>query len=193
MGLFRRESLFHPIGNDTFKVNLAVETRQSLLSLAEDLGEIQTGDRPELRRLFPTAYANDPERDAGYQIFARDQLIEQRREAIEVIRSTVEAETMTGEELAAWMGILNDFRLVLGTLLDVSEDDIELDMDSPDAGTHLLYHELGQLVSAMVESLTTSLPEPEDDDDIDHIIDDDFDGDIDDDFGGDDSAAGGGN
>ena len=30
---------------------------------------------------------------------------------------------MTGEQLSAWMGILNDFRLVLGTMLDVSEED----------------------------------------------------------------------
>ncbi len=166
MGFFRRQSLFHPLGDDTYRVNLPVEARRGLLGLAEELGAAQTTDRPELRRLFPTAYPDDPERDAGYQIFARDQLIEKRQAAIEVIRTTVEAETLTGEELAAWMGILNDFRLVLGTMLDVSEDDLEIDIDGPDAGAHILYHELGQLVGAMVDALSTSLPEVDDDGDI---------------------------
>ena len=156
---------FHPLGDGTFQVSLPAETRHGLLTLAEQIEEVQTTDRPELRRLFPTAYPDDPERDAGYQVFARDELIEKRREAIGIIRRTVTAETLTAEELSAWMGILNDYRLVLGTMLDVSEDDQGIDPESPDAGAHILYHELGQLVGAMVEALTTALPEPRDDDD----------------------------
>ncbi len=154
---------FQPLGDGTFEVGLPAETRHGLLTLAEQIEEVQTTDRPELRRLFPTAYADDPERDAGYQVFARDQLIEKRQEAIRVIRETVDAETLTADELSAWMGILNDYRLVLGTMLDVSEDDDDFDVGAPDAGAHILYHELGQLVGAMVDALTTSLPEPDDD------------------------------
>jgi hypothetical protein len=165
MGLFRRQPLFGPIGGGRFEVNLPVETRVGLLSLAEELDQIQSTDRSEVRRLFPTAYPDDPERDAGYQVFARDQLIEKRREAIEVIRGTTDSDVLTGEELSAWMGILNDFRLVLGTALDVSEDDDDLDLDAPDAESQVLYRYLGELVHHMVEALTTSLPEPEPDDD----------------------------
>lgn len=157
---------FHPLGDGTFQVSLPTETRHGLLTLAEQIEDVQTTDRPELRRLFPTAYPDDPERDAGYQVFARDQLIEKRQEAIRIIRRTVDAETLTADELTAWMGILNDYRLVLGTMLDVSEDDDDIDIEDPDAGSHILYHELGILVSAMVDALTTALPEPEDDDDI---------------------------
>lgn len=163
MGLFRRQRMFHPIGGGRFEVNLPVETRLGLLSLAEELEEIQATDRPEVRRLFPTAYADDPEKDAGYQVFARDQLIEKRRDAVEVIRRTTEAEVLTADELSAWMGILNDFRLVLGTALDVSEDDVDLDVEAPDAEPQILYRYLGEIVHHMVEALTTSLPEPEDD------------------------------
>ncbi len=159
---------FHPLGDGTFQVTLPPETRHGLLTLAEQIEEVQTTDRPELRRLFPTAYPDDPERDAGYQVFARDQLISKRQEAIRVIRRTVDAETLTEEELSAWMAILNDYRLVLGTMLDVSEDDDGLDPEAPEFGAQLLYHELGQLVGAMVEALTTALPEPEDDDDLGH-------------------------
>ncbi|MEL6983247.1 MAG: DUF2017 family protein, partial [Actinomycetota bacterium] len=137
---------FHPLGDGTFQVTLPAETRHGLLTLAEQIEEVQTTDRPELRRLFPTAYPDDPERDAGYQIFARDQLIEKRQEAVRIIRETVDAEVLDVEQLSAWMAILNDYRLVLGTMLDVSEDDHEIDFESPDAGAYLLYHELGQLV-----------------------------------------------
>lgn len=163
MALFRRQRMFVPKGDDQFEVKLSPEAVQGILSLATELEELQSTDRPETRRLFPTAYPDDPERDAGYQIFARDQLIEKRRNAVAVIRETASAETLTGEELAAWMGVLNDLRLVLGTMLDVSEDDDEIDMASPDADSRLLYGYLGEVVHHMVEALTTALPEPEDD------------------------------
>ena len=164
MGLFRRQRMFQPVSGGRFEVNLPVETRLGLLSLAEELAEIQSTDRPEVRRLFPTAYTDDPEKDEGYQVFARDQLIEKRREAVEVIRRTTGTDVLTAEELSAWMGILNDFRLVLGTSLDVSEDDVEIDVEAPDVEAQILYRYLGEIVHHMVEALTTSLPEPDADD-----------------------------
>ncbi len=163
MVLFRRRRLFVPLKDGRFETKLDPDTRQAVLSLAEQLDEVQTSDRPETRRLFPTAYHDDPERDAGYQVFARDELIEKRREAVAIIRNTVEAETLTADELGTWMGVLNDLRLVLGTMLDVSEDDDEITPDTPDAEARLLYGFLGELVHHMVEALTTALPEPTDD------------------------------
>ncbi|MEM9652752.1 MAG: DUF2017 family protein [Actinomycetota bacterium] len=156
--------LFAPRRDGRFDVRLAPEVRLGIVSLAEQLDEVQSGDGPETRRLFPTAYPDDPDRDAGYQIFARDQLISKRREAVEIIRATAEADVLTGEQLSSWMGILNDIRLVLGTTLDISEDDEGVDPDAPDAESRLLYQFLGELVHEMVMSLTTTLPEPEDDD-----------------------------
>lgn len=164
---FARRLVFHPLPDGTFEINLPTETRQGLLGMAEELAEFQTTDSPETRRLFPTAYPDDPERDAGYQIFARDLLIEKRKAAVDIMRRTVEAATMSADDLSSWMGILNDYRLVLGTMLDVSEDDdldlADLDPDDPSTGARLLYHELGHLVALMVDALTTSLPPPEDD------------------------------
>lgn len=164
MGLFRRNRMFSPRADGRFDVNLSPEAKQGIAALAQELEEIQSTDRPEIRRLFPTAYPDDPERDAGYQIFARDQLIDKRKAAVAIIRQTAEAEVLSAEELGSWMGVLNDLRLVLGTMLDVSEDDEEIDIDSPDAETQLLYRYLGEVVHHMVEALTTSLPEPDDDD-----------------------------
>ncbi len=163
MGLFRRQRLFEPRRDGRFDVNLTPDAKQGILSLAQELEELQSTDRPETRRLFPTAYPDDAERDAGYQIFARDQLIEKRRAAVAIIRETVDAESLTGDQLASWMGVLNDLRLVLGTMLDVSEDDHDIDFDSPDADSQMLYRYLGELVHGMVDALTTALPEPEED------------------------------
>lgn len=166
MVLFRRRKLFEPLDDGRFTVNLSPDAKSGILSLAEELEELQSTDRPETRRLFPTAYPDDPERDAGYQIFARDQLIEKRRAAVETIRQTAEAETLTAEELGSWMGVLNDLRLVLGTMLDVSEDDDDIDFEAPDADSRMLYQYLGELVHHMVEALTGSLPEPEEELDL---------------------------
>lgn len=166
MALFRRQKMFVARGDGKFKVNLSAEAKQGILSLAEELDEIQSTDRPETRRLFPTAYPDDAERDAGYQVFAKDQLIEKRRAAVEVIRRTADTELLTDEELSAWMGVLNDLRLVLGTTLDVSEDEDDIDFEDPSADARLLYHYLGQLVHGMVEALITALPEPEEDSDL---------------------------
>lgn len=153
--------LFAPRRDGRFDVRLPLETRAGIVSLAEQLEEVQSTDGPETRRLFPTAYPDDPERDAGYQVFARDQLISKRQEAIAIIRATAEVDVLTDEELSSWMGILNDIRLVLGTILDISEDDDEIDPDAPDADSRMLYQFLGELVHEIVLSLTTALPEPE--------------------------------
>lgn len=158
MPLFRRPRLFAPIGDDEFRVSLAPEAREWLVDLADQLEELLTADTDDTRRLFPTAYPDDPERDAGYQILARQELIDSRAEAIGLMRASVEADTMTGDELSAWMRIVNDLRLVLGTRLDVSEDDERLDPDDPEYEARIVYHELGVVLSEIVDAMTTSLP-----------------------------------
>ncbi len=164
MGLFRRKRLFAATP-DGFAVTLDPEVRQFVLSLAQQLDELLDHDVKETTRLFPTAYTDDPERDAGYQILARQELIDSRREAIALMEETVERDTLTEDELAAWMGIVNDLRLVLGTRLDVSEEDHDVDPEADDADLHLLYHQLGYLLSEIVDALTGALPPPTVEDD----------------------------
>ncbi len=163
MAFFRRRQFFKPAGDNQFAVELAPESRQWLVSMADQLEQLLTIDTDDTRRLFPTAYPDDPELDAGYQILAREQLIDSRRESIELMRASASNDVVTEDELMAWMGIINDLRLVLGTRLDVSEDDQELDFDDPDIEAHLAYHELGMVLSEIVDALTTTLPPPEDD------------------------------
>jgi hypothetical protein len=158
MPLFRRPRLFEPSGNRGFRVRLAPDARDWVVGLADELEALLMADTADTRRLFPTAYPDDPELDAGYQILARQQLIDNRREAITVMRSSAQKDYLSTDELGAWMRIVNDLRLVLGPRLDVSEDD--MDFDSPDAEAQLIYHELGVLLAEIVDAITTALPPP---------------------------------
>jgi Domain of unknown function (DUF2017) len=161
VALFRRPRLFQPAGAKGFEVRLAPEARDWVVGLADELDALLVADTPDTRRLFPTAYPNDPELDAGYQILAHEQLIDDRREAIQVMRVSAARDHLRADELAAWMRIINDIRLVLGTRLDVTEDDIEqLDPASPDFEPQLIYRQLGYLLSEIVDAMTTALPPP---------------------------------
>ena len=145
--------LIRPLGRDRYRINLPGPLRDLLPVVAEELDQLLDGEDPSLRRLFPTAYAQDPERDAEYQLLARDQLIDRRRAAIAEFIATAQADEVSGEQLAAWMRVINDLRLVLGTRLDVSEDDVDLDPDSPEAPVMELYRLLGYLLEEIVEAL----------------------------------------
>jgi hypothetical protein len=160
--VFGRRRLFKATGAG-FAVRLAPEAQEWVLELADQLEGLLETDEDDVRRLFPTAYADDPEREAGYQVLSRQGLIDRRREAIAMMRETVDREVWTEEQLTAWMGIVNDLRLVLGTRLDVSEDDQEIDFSAPEAANHVAYHQLGYLLGEIVEALTTTLPPPEED------------------------------
>ncbi len=159
---FRRSKPFVALADGTFKVKLDADVRGFLVRLADEIDEIVTLDLPETRRLFPTAYPHDAEKDAGYQVFARDQLVNQRQTAADTMRATADKEILTEDELSQWMAVINDARLVLGTRLDVSEDgDIEL--DDPLFGLYVIYDELGYLLDSIVKVMITALPEPTED------------------------------
>ncbi len=166
MALFSRR--VKRLGADRYRVVLPEAERDLLRSLVPQLRELLTTDDPSLTRLFPTAYPDDPERDAGYQALVRDELLEKRFASLDVLESTIAAATksgteLTGDQLEAWMRALNDLRLVLGTRLDVSEDDDEIvDPDAPDGPAWAIYHYLAMLLSFIVDALAEDLPEGDD-------------------------------
>ena len=113
-----------------------------------------------MRRLFPTAYHDDPDRDREYQQLVRDELLERRLAALATVEATARADEVTQEELTAWLTSLNDLRLVLGTRLDVSEDQAALDEDDPDAPAMAVYGYLSVLLGDVVDALADDLPPP---------------------------------
>lgn len=121
------------------------QLREALVADPED---------PMLVRLFPPAYADDPEKEAGFRVLARDELLEQRLAAIDAVEASLDAERLDPEQADAWVRSLNALRLVLGTRLDVREDDERsIGPDDPDAPAWLLY----ELLSALVDDLVGAL------------------------------------
>ena len=135
-----------------------------LVDLGQQLDGILDSDDPDLRRLFPSAYPDDAEKDAGYQILSRSSLTDGRRAAIATVRRTASSEILTEDELMDWMALTNDLRLVLGTKLDVGEDDsTEIDPDDPNAPMIEIYHVLGVVLHEIVQALSGGLPAGGDD------------------------------
>ncbi len=158
--------LFRPrIGrtrHGTYALRLPGPERELLVSLVDQLRELLelTTDDPSVRRLFPTAYHDDPERDQEYQQLVRDELLERRLASLATVEATAEADELDQAQLTGWLTALNDLRLVLGTRLDVSEDQDALDQDDPDAPAMAVYGYLSMLLNDVVDALADDLPPP---------------------------------
>lgn len=130
------------------------DTMRALLhQVAEELREILLVDEADTtRRLYPTAYPEDDELESEYREMVHDQLLMQRLDGIDQLQSTVEDEEISIETSDAWMNTINQIRLVLGTQLDVGEEQVEIDEEDPQATSHVVY----QVLSHILEELTNA-------------------------------------
>jgi hypothetical protein len=120
---------------------------------------------PALARLFPDAY-NDDEGAAGdFRRYTEPTLRRRKAGHAATVLATLDRPErpvpLAAPEVAAWLGALNDVRLVLGVRLGVGEDDDEgedpFDVDeedrSPEAWTRVLYHWLTYLQGDLLDVL----------------------------------------
>ena len=143
------------------RVRLSPEERELLRGLPAELRRLLDEDPedPAARRLFPPAYEGDADAENEYRLLMRDELLAGRRDALRVLEETADRERLTEDELNAWLGALNDLRLVLGTRLGVTEElyEQELDPEDPRARETALYLYLTwvqeQLVAAAADDL----------------------------------------
>jgi hypothetical protein len=160
--LFRR-SRFTRTREGRWRVRLESGEEALLRGLPDQLQGLLAGNGGESTvRLFPPAYAQDAEMDAEYQRLMRDELVRRRLEAVATVRESLGHDELTDDELHAWARVLNDVRLVLGTVLDVSEDSDVLDVapGAPDTGQRVLYVVLSAIVDDAVGALSGALPPP---------------------------------
>ena len=146
-------------GPGRYAVRLSEDERALLGTLVDQLRTLLTAstDDPTVRRLFPTAYHDDPERDREYQQLVRDELLTRRLATLDSVTASLEATELDEGQLSAWMGAVNDLRLVLGTTLDVSEDGVPPDPEAPDAPTYAVYGYLSAILDGIVEALAEGL------------------------------------
>jgi hypothetical protein len=143
--------------NERKLISGVVAQLEALLSA----GELPDADaQPGLRRLFPPAYPADAESEAEFASFSRDDLVEHHRVALRTVTETLDAKVLDEEQASGWLGALNDLRLVLGTILDVSDEPARVRPSHPQAAQLALYNYLGVLVSELVDALEEALPDP---------------------------------
>jgi len=140
-----------------FDLNLPERERELLRNLLPQLQEVmEHPDDERSRRLFPTAYVHDVERDAEYHRFMREELVASRLAALATFAETADATQVDEAALLSWMQAINSVRLVLGTVLDISEDDDfdTLDKNDPRLPEFALYAYLSGLLEEIVQALS---------------------------------------
>jgi hypothetical protein len=139
-----------------YRLRLSDAERALLRSLPEELLALLESDPgdPALRRLRPTAYEDDAGSEEEFRRLVGDELEEGRREALRLVAGTSARESLTADELDAWLRALTDLRLALGTRLDVTEDTYarEIREDDPQAYELSVFAYLSWLQEAAVEA-----------------------------------------
>ena len=132
--------------------------------LAQALGigtATETPADPALARLFPDGYVDDAEASADFRRYTEPGLRSAKRDALETALATLGDEphkiVLSPEEAQAWLGALNDTRLVLGERLGVVEDfeDLLASLEEDDPRLPLLwvYDRLTFLQESLVQAL----------------------------------------
>ena len=168
---------FEPLPDGGMRVTLNREEYDLLRSLPDELrGLYEAGpaeDDPVAARFFPRAYldptAEDAERE--WRELVHPELIRERLAGLQRVVSSLDEASSEGrttvvadlqpDDVQAWLGVLNDSRLALGTRLGVTEhldyDDVE--PSDPLAPAFAAYGWLTYLEGELVEALLGGLPE----------------------------------
>jgi len=162
----RRRTSIPPVERvrDGYAFNIGNEEQQLVSRLLTELSQLLMGesDDPRLVRMFPPAYhlADDAEADAEYQRLMREELVASRLAGITNVNAALQTAGPVSEEtMIAFVQSINGLRLVLGTILDVSEDQDpdDVDEDDPSAGEFHLYNFLSWLLDWAVRALGQSV------------------------------------
>ena len=149
----------------SFRINLDEEERELIGRLMGELRELlaePSGD-DRLRRLFPAAYHAEADRakDEEYQRLMRDELLASRLTGLDTVEAFFDTtdpdwdESLTEGQMTAFVQALNGVRLVLGTILDISEEhDVDdMDDDHPLVGEFQLYNFLSWVLDWSIRAL----------------------------------------
>jgi hypothetical protein len=144
-----------------YELRLDERERALIRQILGDMRALLMLDADDLRvrRLYPSAYADDKEKEEEYRRLTHEELRSARLANVDTVEESIEAEVLTEEQLTAWMQAINSLRLVLGTLLEITDDDQELsfDPDDPEARTQALYGYLGGLLDEIVDAQLAGL------------------------------------
>jgi hypothetical protein len=119
----------------------------------------ETPDDPVLARLFPDGYREDPDAAQEFRRYTETGLRDRKRQdAGTVLDGLRPGEiTLDDDQAHAWLRVLNDIRLALGTRLDITEEFYDrmagLDVNDPRYAMFAVYDWLTFLQESLVRAL----------------------------------------
>lgn len=128
-------------------------------------GVPERGGDPTRDRLFPRAYLDptEDEAESEWQVAVHEDLVRQKSAAVGALMETLDLGTAGRKgmtqltlDLAVveqWVSALNDVRLALGVVLEVTEDEINLEPGDPRGPGLELYGWLTWLQGSLIEEL----------------------------------------
>jgi hypothetical protein len=135
------------------------ELFRSLLIEMQTFLEVGHEKDPVTERLFPKAYEGNGDEEK-YRDMTGDDLHNAKRETVRQARDMLGDlgavnVTLRSDHIDAWLMLLTDLRLAIGTRLEVTEDTMaaEIDPDSPDAAALSVLHWLGWIQESILERL----------------------------------------
>ena len=149
----------------TLIVSLAPEELGLLAGLPDELRRVFEAplQDPAAQRLFPQAHLDPTEEEAEeWTAMVHPDLLRQRLDALELVTGSLGRATenkewreiaLTPDDVQAWLGVLNDTRLVLGTRLGVTEEEPDIDPDAPEARSFAIYYWLTHLQGDLIDML----------------------------------------
>lgn len=133
------------------EVDLAPAERSMLLRIPDLLISVEDAERAA-QRLQPMAY-QDPEEDAEFRrLVSADMSSGRTADRGGFAASVVGAQFISSEQAQAWLRVLSEARLVLGTRLDITEDGWQIPSDAGPEFALLGY--LGFLQEELVDALS---------------------------------------
>lgn len=136
------------------------ELLRRLLAEMETLLGARSERDPVVGRLFPRAYETKKEEES-YRSLVGDELVTAKkanlRTAGDMLGREGAAEAALSEDQAeAWLALLTDLRLAIGTRLDITEEKMseDIDPDDPEAAALSVLHWLGWVQGTILEAIT---------------------------------------
>ena len=142
-----------------FAVSLSDQERTLLTEVCRQSRELLEAEDPSsdpaVARLFPPAYQDDPLQNLEFEQAVGEAPRNGKLAAIATVERTARAAELSEDELLAWMGVVNDARLVLGTRIEITEQATERDFppDHPHHETFGIYVYLTWLEDRMIRAL----------------------------------------
>jgi Domain of unknown function (DUF2017) len=147
-----------------FVIDLPDDESALVLRLVGELRTLLADPEPDsevrllLARLFPVVHPDDPDAEFEYQRLMREELVASKMAAFDLVDTmlaTDGAAEVDEGRLMAFMQAINSIRLVLGTMLGVTDDPNadEVQLGAEDSPEYALYSYLSWLLEHCVRAL----------------------------------------